>query len=45
MANIKLFEDRQIRSFWDEQEEKWYFSVVDVVLILTAPILKITGIG
>jgi hypothetical protein len=35
MASIKLFEDRQIRSFWDEHEEKWYFSVVDVVLILT----------
>ena len=35
MANIKLFENRQVRSFWDEKEEKWYFSVVDVVLILT----------
>jgi hypothetical protein len=35
MANIKLFENRQIRSFWDEHEEKWYFSVVDVVLVLT----------
>ena|ERR1035437_1777637 len=35
MSNIKLFENRQVRSVWNEAEEKWYFSVVDVVLILT----------
>ncbi len=35
MSNIKLFEDRQVRSVWNEEEQKWYFSVVDVVLILT----------
>jgi DNA-damage-inducible protein D len=35
MSNIKLFENRQIRSLWHEAEEKWYFSVVDVVFILT----------
>lgn len=35
MANLKLFQDKNIRSFWDEQEERWYFSVVDVVAALT----------
>lgn len=38
MANkteIKLFEDRQVRSVWNESEEQWYFSIVDVVTILT----------
>lgn len=35
MSNIKIFEDKQIRTIWDEQEENWYFSVVDVVEILT----------
>ncbi len=32
---IKLFEDSKIRSFWDEEEQQWYFSVVDVVAVLT----------
>ena len=32
---IKLFEQKQIRTQWNEEEEKWYFSVVDVVSILT----------
>lgn len=35
MANIKLFEEKQIRSVWNEEEQQWYFSVVDVVGILT----------
>ncbi len=35
MSNIKVFEDRKIRTQWNEQEEDWYFSVVDVVAILT----------
>lgn len=35
MSNIKLFESRQIRSVWNEQEQKWYFSVQDVVQVLT----------
>lgn len=35
MSNIKLFEERQVRSQWDAAEEQWYFSVVDVVEILT----------
>ena len=32
---IKLFEQKQIRTHWNNEEEKWYFSVVDVVSILT----------
>lgn len=35
MSNIKLFQDKKIRSHWDEKEEQWYFSVVDVVEALT----------
>ena len=31
---ITLFEDKKIRRLWDEKQEKWYFSVVDVVGIL-----------
>lgn len=32
---IQLFEQRQVRSIWDEETEEWYFSIVDVVGILT----------
>lgn len=35
MNEIKLFEEAQIRSLWNEKEQQWYFSVVDVVSILT----------
>jgi DNA-damage-inducible protein D len=35
MSNIKLFEQKKVRSQWDEEKEKWYFSIVDVVEILT----------
>ena len=35
MSNIKVFEDKKIRTEWNEQEEDWYFSVVDIVGILT----------
>jgi hypothetical protein len=35
MSNIKLFESKQVRSYWNEIEQKWYFSVQDVVEILT----------
>ncbi len=31
---IKLFEEKRVRTVWDDQQEKWYFSVVDVVEIL-----------
>lgn len=33
-SSLKLFEDKLVRSVWDEKEEKWWFSVVDVVGIL-----------
>lgn len=33
--NIQLFEDQKIRTAWDEEKEEWYFSVVDVVAVLT----------
>jgi prophage antirepressor-like protein len=32
---IKIFEDRKVRTHWDEKTEEWYFSVTDVVEILT----------
>ena len=32
---IKLFESKKIRTAWNEDEEEWYFSVVDVVEVLT----------
>ncbi|WP_195553503.1 BRO-N domain-containing protein [Bacteroides eggerthii] len=32
---IKLFEEKKVRTIWDDKEEKWYFSIVDVVGILT----------
>ena len=35
MDEIKLYDDKQIRSVWDEEKEEWYFSVVDVVGVLT----------
>ena len=35
MSNIKLFESKKIRSVWNEHEQKWYFSVVDVIEALT----------
>lgn len=35
MSNIKLFEEKKVRSVYNEQEEKWYFSITDVVFTLT----------
>jgi hypothetical protein len=32
---IKLFESRQVRSFWDSDKEKWYFSITDIIEVLT----------
>jgi hypothetical protein len=34
-TDIKLFEDRKVRSAWDDKQEKWYLSVVDVIEVLT----------
>ena len=35
MSNIKLFESKKIRSQWDAEEEKWFFSIIDVIEVLT----------
>ena len=35
MGNIKVFEDKKIRTQWDAESEDWYFSVVDIVGVLT----------
>jgi hypothetical protein len=35
VSDIKLFESKKVRSHWDEDEEKWYFSVIDIVHVLT----------
>jgi len=34
-TSIKLFEQKQIRTSWNEDEEKWYFSIIDVIEVLT----------
>ncbi len=35
---IKLFEQKQVRSIWNEEKEKWYFSVIDIVGVLTGQV-------
>lgn len=32
---IQLFEEKRVRTVWDDEAEKWYFSIVDVVAVLT----------
>lgn len=32
---IKVFEDRRVRTLWNETEEKWYFSIIDIIEVLT----------
>lgn len=32
---IQIFEDKKIRTAWNESEEEWYFSIVDVISVLT----------
>jgi hypothetical protein len=32
---IKLFEDKRVRVLWDEEQEKWFFSIIDVVEVLS----------
>lgn len=36
MNNIKLFESKKIRSHWDAEQETWFFSIVDIIGVLTA---------
>ena len=33
--SIQLFEEKKVRTVWDEEQEKWYFSIVDTIAILT----------
>ena len=40
---LQLFEDQPIRTAWDEENEEWYFSVVDVVSVLTESADYTTG--
>ena len=32
---VKLFEQKQIRTIWDDNKEKWYFSIIDVIAVLS----------
>lgn len=32
---IRIFENRQVRSIWDSETEKWYISIIDVIKVLT----------
>jgi hypothetical protein len=32
---IKIFDEKKVRALWDSEQEKWYFSIVDVVGVLT----------
>ena len=34
-TQIKIFEEKQVRTLWDKETEEWYFSVVDVIAVLT----------
>jgi hypothetical protein len=35
LSEIKIFEERKVRTLWDSEQEKWYFSIIDVIEILT----------
>jgi len=35
MSHIKLFESKKVRTHWDDKKETWYFSIVDIIGILT----------
>ena len=35
MQELKIFEEKQIRTVWDEVQEKWYFCVPDIISVLT----------
>ena len=43
---IKVFEQKKVRSIWDEEKETWYYSIIDVVGILQIPLTaENTGIS
>ena len=33
--SLQLFEDKKVRTLWDAEQEKWYFSIVDTIAVLT----------
>ena len=33
--SLQIFEDRKIRTVWDDEQEKWYFSIIDTIEVLT----------
>ena len=35
MNNIVLFDDKEVRRKWCDNEEKWYFSIIDIIAVLT----------
>jgi hypothetical protein len=35
MNSIKIFEEKKVRALWDAEQEQWYFSIIDVIGILT----------
>ena len=41
--SIKLFEEKSIRTHWDAETEKWYFSIVDVCAVLTNSVDHLTS--
>ncbi|GHS93378.1 phage antirepressor [Planctomycetales bacterium] len=43
MSNLKVFENKKIRTHWDAEKEEWYFSVVDVCGVLSGSIAKDAG--
>ncbi|MGYP000940907300 len=32
---VQIFEDKKVRTIWDSDQEKWYFSIIDVIAVLT----------
>ena len=34
-TDIKIFEEKKVRTLWDAEDEKWYLSIVDVIAVLT----------
>lgn len=35
LNELKIFNDNTVRTIWDEKQEKWFFSIIDVVFVLT----------
>lgn len=45
MSSIKLFESKQVRTYWYQDKQTWYFSVIDVIeVLLIALIPETTGL-